>query len=87
MAAEIITKSDLDLFENRLIHKITTLLNARHTSDKPEFLRSADVCKMLQISTGTLQTLRITGKLPFKKLNGTLYYPYKGILAALESGD
>lgn len=54
-----------------------------HKPEKQEWLKSSDVRKMLGISAGTLQTLRINGSLPFTKLNGTLYYSYDEVIAAL----
>ena len=79
---ELTTKQDLINFEERIVEKITTLF--RHKSpDHKEWLRSSEVRKMLSISAGTLQTLRINGSLPFTKLNGTLYYSYDDVTKAL----
>ena len=52
------------------------------TSQK-EWLRSAEVMEMLSISTGTLQSLRINGEIPYTKIGGTLYYERKAILKVL----
>ena len=38
------------------------------------WLKSSDVRKMLGISSGTLQTLRNNGKIPFTKVGGLIYY-------------
>jgi hypothetical protein len=35
--------------------------------------------KMLQISPGTLQNLRINGTLPFSKMGGIIYYDIEDI--------
>jgi hypothetical protein len=38
------------------------------------WLKSNEVRKMLGISPGTLQTFRNTGKIPFTKVGGLIYY-------------
>ncbi|RZM24340.1 MAG: DNA-binding protein [Pedobacter sp.] len=52
-------------------------------SDEPvtnkQFLRSSEVRKMLKISSGTLQNLRIKGILPYEKIGGIFYYAHADI--------
>lgn len=38
------------------------------------FIRSADVCKLLNISNSTLKNLRAAQAIPFYKLGGTFLY-------------
>ena len=45
-----------------------------------KWLRSAEVRKLLKISPGTLQNLRIKGTLPYEKIGGTFYYAYADIV-------
>ena len=52
-------------------------------SDHKEWLKSADVRKMLGISSGTLQTLRINKTLPYTKIGGTIYYAYGDVTRVL----
>ncbi|MFZ2284508.1 MAG: helix-turn-helix domain-containing protein, partial [Lutibacter sp.] len=40
--------------------------------------------KLLGISTGTLQNLRINGTLPYTKMGGVIYYDYEKIMQAME---
>jgi hypothetical protein len=49
-----------------------------------EWLRSSEVRKMLGISHGTLQNLRIKNILPHRKIGGPMYYKYQDILKLLE---
>ena len=84
MAIEIITKSDLDIFKIELLKDLTDLLRNRKPVEERKYMKSNDVRKMLGLSAGTLQTLRINGSLPYTKLNGTLYYEYADILTALD---
>jgi hypothetical protein len=83
MAKEIITIEDLNQFKAELIEEVKLLLNTPGANQKKEYLRSADVKKLLSISPGTLQNLRIKG-LPYSKINGTCFYKYRDIVELLE---
>lgn len=78
---ELTTKQDLINLKQDLVKEFTTLLKIK--PQEQQFLKSADVRKMLGLSAGTLQTLRINGSLPYTKLNGTLYYSYDEVIEAL----
>jgi len=82
MAMEILTKDDLNSFKNELFKELRTFLNHK-TENQKEWLRSADVRKLLSISNGTLQTLRINGTLPYTKIGGTLFYAYEDVTKVL----
>jgi len=73
MPIEIITKDDLEVFRKTLLADIKLLLSASQDENK-EWLRCSDVRKMLKISTGTLQNLRISGKLKSQKVGGIHFY-------------
>lgn len=73
MTIEVITKDDLEAFRRTLLNDIRALLS----NDKPEvkeWLRCADVRKILKVSTGTIQNLRISGKLKSQKVGGIHFY-------------
>jgi len=73
MAAEIITKEDLQEFGNNLMNQIRSLLG--HAIEEPKkWLKSYQVKNLLKISDNTLQTLRENGTIPFTKVGGILYY-------------
>lgn len=84
MAVNIITIEDLKTFKQELIDEITTILKSTKANKHNNWLKSSDVRKMLGLSAGTLQTLRINGSIPYTKLNGTLYYSYDDVVEALE---
>lgn len=73
---EIVSKQDLELFRVRIISDIERLLAA--SLDRPieefDWLRSKSIRKMMDISPATLQNLRITGKIRYKKVMGSYYY-------------
>ena len=84
MAVEIITKEDLQIFKMELIKELKELLQ------KPEpvkpWLKSNEVQKLLRVSSGTLQNLRLKGILRFTRIGGSLYYKQEDIEKALENG-
>jgi len=73
MAVEIITKDDLEAFRITLLNDIRSLLTNQNTEAK-QWLRCSDVRKLLKVSTGTVQNLRITGKLKSQKVGGIHFY-------------
>lgn len=83
MAAEIITKEDLNEFREILLNDIKALLG-KPPGDQPKWLKSYQVKNLLKISAGTLQNLRVNGTLRFSKIGGILYYKYEDILRVLE---
>jgi len=75
-------------FEKELLEEITQVLKRETPAgfgDK-EWLRSREVRKKLDISPGTLQNLRITGILPFKKIGGSMYYRSSDVNKMMEGG-
>lgn len=84
MQIEVITKQDLIDLKQDLLQAINSLLDGK--GEQKEWLKSADVMKMLSISPGTLQTLRINKTLPHTKLGGTYYYPKEDVQRLLNSG-
>ncbi|AYZ35213.1 DNA-binding protein [Chryseobacterium indologenes] len=78
MAISIITKEDLQQFKAELLEAIENLLR-RSTTEQKLWLRTSEVKKLLNISSGTLQNLRINGTLSYSKIGGTLYYNFKDI--------
>lgn len=78
MDISVITKEDLQQFKTELLEGIGNLLKETSTEQKL-WLRTSEVKKLLNISSGTLQNLRIKGTLSYSKVGGTLYYNYKDI--------
>ena len=75
MSAEVITKEDLEIFRIKLIDDFKQLLATTGKQEvKPEWLKSGEVRKILKVSPGTLQNLRISGKLCPVRISGSWYY-------------
>lgn len=73
MEVDIVTKEDLRRLKEELIAEIKLIVSHSGTQ-KQKWLKSPDVRKMMGISSGTLQKLRINGILSFSKVGGTIYY-------------
>jgi hypothetical protein len=74
---EIITKHDLQSFKEELMFDLDQLLEKKFNtipSNNFEWLRSKAIRKMMDISPATLQNLRLSGKIRFKKIMGSYYY-------------
>jgi hypothetical protein len=80
-AQEIATKEDLIQLEQRLSEQISQLKEASNPPLK--WMRSAQVRKLLSISPGTLQNLRIKGLLPYTRIGTILYYKLEDVVNAL----
>jgi hypothetical protein len=88
MTYEIITQEDLQKFRLQLLEDMTRIVSgAVQPQANKEWLRSSEVRKMLGISHGTLQNLRIKNILPHRKVGGLMYYKYQDILRLLEGDD
>jgi hypothetical protein len=74
MAASIITTEDLMEFKIDLLQEIKKMIQSPEPKTSKKWIKSKDVIKLLNISPGTLQNLRINGTLTYTKIGGTLYY-------------
>jgi len=82
---ELLTRDDLQQFRTQLLDDLKEVLQQSKQSTK-QWLKSSEVRKMLGISPGTLQNLRITRSLPYTKLGGIMFYKYEDIEKILEAG-
>jgi len=74
MQMDIITMEDLKQFKMDFLEEMKEIIGQGKQNETTAWLRSAAVRKMLNISPGTLQTLRINGTLPYRKIGGTMFY-------------
>lgn len=74
MPTQIITTDDLREFKIELLDEIRNIVFEQKSATTKKWLKSVEVRKLLNISPGTLQTLRLNGTLPYTKIGGTNYY-------------
>lgn len=89
MATQIITLEDLESFRLTLVENIRDLLSENQPVGEIQveeniWLKSHQVQRMLGISPGTLQNLRINGTLPYSKIGGVIFYDRREILKVME---
>ncbi|MEM6813795.1 MAG: helix-turn-helix domain-containing protein [Bacteroidota bacterium] len=84
MSANIITSEDLRDFKEELLVEFKQLLTEANGNPNKKYLRSREVRKLLKISPGTLQNLRVNGHLPYTKIGGVIYYDAEDLKKMLE---
>lgn len=86
MATTVLTTEDLQEFKIELLQEIKTLLKSQKESNlERKWLKSSEVRKLLGISPGTIQNMRINGTLPYSKMGGVILYDHEEILKILKS--
>ena len=83
MNVELITREDLREFKTELLNELKQIMQPGQGQSK-RWLKSSEVRKMLNISPGTLQNLRINGTLRFTKIGSIMYYKLEDINKVLE---
>ena len=84
MAVEIITREDLNEFRSLLLTDLKDMFNSKPQQQK-QWLKSNEVRKLLNISPGTLQNLRINGTISYTKIGGILYYANSDLEKVLQT--
>ena len=83
MAIEVITREDLNEFRALLLNDLKEIFKMQPQQNK-QWLKSKEVRNLLNISPGTLQTLRINKTLSYTKIGGIIYYANQDIERLLE---
>lgn len=83
MELPIVTSEDLKNLKEELLQEIKNLLSQNMGAPARKWLKSNEVRRLLTLSPGTLQNLRVNGTLPFSKINGVIFYDYDDILKML----
>ncbi|SHM44349.1 MerR family transcriptional regulator [Chryseobacterium polytrichastri] len=88
---EQVTKDDLRQLSLQLLHDIEKILDKKILSapqeEPQEWLRSKAVRHIMAISPGTLQNIRVTGKIRFRKVMGSYYYSKTDLLKLFGDGN
>ncbi|TXJ29133.1 MAG: DNA-binding protein [Chitinophagaceae bacterium] len=76
---QLVTLADLEEFKRDLLLSIKQLFTENKSAGGKKWLKSYEVREVLRISSGTLQSLRNSGTLPFTKIGGIIYYDLDNI--------
>jgi hypothetical protein len=74
MALQVITSDDLQKFKQEILLEIQANFQKYEAASRRRWLKSIEVRKLLKVSPGTLQTLRLNGTLKYSKIGGIIYY-------------
>jgi hypothetical protein len=72
--SQLVTLDDLEKFRVMLMMDIKKMLEGHLGKTPKRWLKSFEVRQMLKISPGTLHTLRSTGKIPYTRIGGLIFY-------------
>jgi hypothetical protein len=78
MTIELLTKADLQQLKFDILEELRSIITVKNCEN--EWLKTNEVRELLNCSVGTLQNLRIQGKLKYTKVNGTVYYNRKDVI-------
>ncbi len=82
---QLITVESMESFKADLFQEMRKMLNEFAGKSGKKWLKSYELKKLLGISSGTLQNLRINGTLPFTKIGGVILYDYEEVEAMLKA--
>ena len=82
---QLLTLDDLLDFKRQLLFEIKNMFKELVGQPTRKWLKTHEVRKMLNISHGTIHTLRVNGTLPFTKIGNIIYYDEEDIKKMLES--
>ena len=83
--SQVVTLDDLEKFRVILMMDFRKIMEGHLAKPPKRWLKSHEVKKMLQISYSTLQMLRNTGKMPYTRIGGLIYYDAAEIERILET--
>lgn len=83
----LITLGDLEIFKAELFERIRDLIRSDLQKPTKKWLKSIEVKKLLGISTGILQNLRMNGSLSFSKVAVIMFCNYDEIMKLLEANE
>lgn len=71
---------------DRFVSRMDAICRRHGEKKMSEWMDNQDVCRMLNISPRTLQTLRDNGTLAYSQINHKTYYPYSALFLLWRTG-
>jgi Mn-dependent DtxR family transcriptional regulator len=84
MSLQVITTDDLIHFKNEIISDIKTIFENHRSDPNKKWVKTNELKKILKVSDGTLQNLRIKGTLKYTRLGGIILYDLEHIQKKLD---
>jgi hypothetical protein len=85
MSAHVLTIEDLQEFKKELFVELRKMLSEMNAMPESKWLKTYEVRKILRLSQGSLQNLRLQGTLPFTRLGGIIYYKAEDVNAMMQN--
>lgn len=82
---QLLTTEDLEVFKNNLLQEMKKIVKELVGNPGKKWLKSFEVKKLLGISPGKLQNLRVNGTLPYTQIGGVILYDYEDIQKMLNA--
>ena len=82
---QLITSGDLFDFKSQMLFEIKNMFKEFTGQPTKKWLKSKEVRKLLNISPGTLQSLRSRKVIPYTKIGGIIYHDAADIQKVLET--
>jgi hypothetical protein len=83
---QLITAEHLIEFKSELLSEFEQLFKSYSHQTQKRWLKAHQVRKLLNISIGTLQTLKSSGIIPYTKIGGVHFFDYEDIQRILQEG-
>ena len=80
---QLATIEDIRSIKSELIFEMRKLLRDFIPRSEKRWMKTKEVRKLLGISQGTLQSIRVNGSLPYTKIGGVYYYDFEDIQTML----
>lgn len=84
-SSQLVTVADLEKFRVTLMMDMKMMIEGHLGKPPKRWLKSHEVKKLLQISYSTLQMFRNSGKIPYTRIGGLIYYDATEIERILET--
>ena len=81
---EFVTKGDLRVFRKQLLEELKELLISTPSRPDRKWIKTYRVKEMLDLSDGTLQTMRNNGTIPYTLLGGLALYDYDELVSLMD---
>ncbi len=86
MQIDLITKEDLSKFKTELLEDMRLMFKGKaQITEQKEWLKSYEVRKILGISPGKLQNMRVNGTITYTQIGGLMFYKNDDIIKMMDA--
>ncbi|MBL7934894.1 MAG: helix-turn-helix domain-containing protein [Bacteroidia bacterium] len=83
---DLVTKEDLAKFKTELLEDMKLMFKGKAPiTEQKEWLKSYEVRKILGISPGKLQNMRVNGTITYTQIGGLMFYKNEDIIKMMDA--